>query len=239
MKDELNYYARQFNAIELNATFYKMPDLVQVEKWKEKVPEGFKFCPKITNTVSHFKRLLHVEKDTKQFCNAIAGFDNNLGMAFLQLHDNFHPKDFQRLHDFLVQFPQGIPLAVEVRNQQWMTDQGIFRQYTDVLEQLNMSNIIVDTAGRRDLLHMHLTSKTAFVRYVGANASTDYRRLDDWIVRIARWKTLGLQKLYFFIHQNVEVDSPLLAGYFVDGLNTTLGTSLRAPKSNTEQQTLF
>ncbi|PZP45148.1 MAG: DUF72 domain-containing protein, partial [Pseudopedobacter saltans] len=40
IKDELSYYAHEFNSVEMNATFYKMPDLTQVEKGKEKVPKG-------------------------------------------------------------------------------------------------------------------------------------------------------------------------------------------------------
>ncbi len=239
VKDELGYYSKEFNSIELNATFYKMPDLAQVEKWKDKVPSGFKFCPKITNSVSHFKRLLHAEKDIEQFCNAIAGFDENLGMVFLQLHDNFHSKDFERLKDFLQKFPKGIPLAVEVRNAQWIENTTMFAQYTELLTSLDMTNIIVDTAGRRDLLHMHLTNDSAFVRYVGANAPTDYNRLDEWVGRIAKWKKLGLKKLYFFIHQNVELESPLLAAHFIKGLNQKMKLHLKIPNKETEQNTLF
>jgi len=239
VKDELKYYSREFNCIEMNATFYKMPDLAQVEKWKEKVPEGFKFCPKITNTVSHFKRLLNAEKDAEAFCNAIAGFDENLGTVFLQLHDNFGPRDYDRLRHFLQTFPKGIPLAVEVRNHQWMDAAAVFAKYTALLETCEMSNIIVDTAGRRDLLHMHLTNNTAFVRYVGANAPTDYNRLDEWMGRIAEWKKQGLKTLYFFIHQNVEVESPLLAAHFIQGLNRELGMNLKVPNKEQQANTLF
>src|SRR5690554_2470145 len=55
-KDELVYYSSQFNSIELNATFYKAPDQKQVLSWAAKTPDDFKFFPKITQSVSHFKR---------------------------------------------------------------------------------------------------------------------------------------------------------------------------------------
>ena len=61
-KDELGYYSRQFNSIELNATFYRLFPKDQFEKWQEKVPDGFKFFPKITQTISHLKRLIDAEK---------------------------------------------------------------------------------------------------------------------------------------------------------------------------------
>src|SRR5690606_28254252 len=53
-KDELSYYSRQFNSIELNATFYNSPSKQQVETWKDKTPQGFKFFPKIPQSISHF-----------------------------------------------------------------------------------------------------------------------------------------------------------------------------------------
>ena len=51
-KDELKYYATQFNSIELNATFYSLPSPEQVLTWKEKTPPTFKFFPKITNNTN-------------------------------------------------------------------------------------------------------------------------------------------------------------------------------------------
>ena len=58
-KDELKYYATQFNSVELNATFYRMPREEQLQIWKDKTPTNFRFFPKITNSVSHYRRLLN------------------------------------------------------------------------------------------------------------------------------------------------------------------------------------
>jgi uncharacterized protein YecE (DUF72 family) len=105
-KDELTYYATQFNSIELNATFYGMPTAEQVQTWKEKTPKDFKFFPKITNTVSHFRRLLNITDVVTQFASAVLNFDEKLGMVFLQLHDNFKPKDYDRLEKFVQDWPK-------------------------------------------------------------------------------------------------------------------------------------
>ncbi|WP_018626645.1 DUF72 domain-containing protein [Niabella aurantiaca] len=238
-KDELKYYATQFNAIELNATFYKMPDWKQVETWKDKTPEGFRFFPKLTNTISHYKRLIDVQKEVTLFCDAISNFEDRLGMAFLQLHDNFKPEHFNRLATMLQQFPPGIPLGVEVRNEAWFANQHINDPYCTLLEKRGMANIIVDTAGRRDMLHMRLTAPVAFVRYVGANHPTDVERLNGWVKRIKKWRSEGLQKLYFFVHQNVELESPLLAAHFTRAMNKTFGLSLKIPDKAGEQGALF
>ncbi|WP_160070294.1 DUF72 domain-containing protein [Sphingobacterium bovisgrunnientis] len=228
-KDELAYYSTQFNSIELNATFYNSPNKQQVETWRDKTPKDFKFFPKIPQSISHFSRLLNTDEKIKEFVDSTALFEDKFGMAFLQMIDNFKPKDFDRLEKFLKDFPKGYPLAVEVRNEEWFKPE-VAEKFYKVLEETNKTNVLVDTAGRRDMMHMRLTTPTAFVRYVGANHPSDYTRLDEWIDTILEWKEAGLKQLYFFIHQNVEVESPLLAAHFIEKLNKAIGTNLPIPK---------
>ncbi|KQT16883.1 hypothetical protein ASG31_10945 [Chryseobacterium sp. Leaf404] len=228
-KDELEYYSTQFNSIELNATFYGMPTSEQVLTWKEKTPSDFKFFPKITNTVSHFRRLLNIDDVVTQFATSVLNFDEKLGMVFLQLHDNFKPKDYERLEQFVNKWPKEVPLAIELRNTEWFTDEEILDKTCQLFEENNITNIIVDTAGRRDMLHMRLTTPNAFIRYVGANHESDYERLDDWLKHLTKWKKEGLQNLYFFVHQNLEKASPLLSSYFIKNMNEEWKTDLRIP----------
>jgi hypothetical protein len=54
--------------------------------------------------------------------------------------------------------------------------------------------------------------------------------MDDWIERLAVWKEQGIEEIDFFIHQNVELESPLLAAYFTKKLNARLGTDLHIPR---------
>ncbi|SFT92437.1 Uncharacterized conserved protein YecE, DUF72 family [Algoriphagus locisalis] len=229
-KDELTYYSRQFNSIELNATFYNSPDKNQVVQWKEKTPEDFKFFPKIPQSVSHYRRLNDVKNLTEDFADSVSMFEEKLGMVFLQMIDNFKPKFIDRVESFAQNFPKGVPLAIEVRNEDWFKGE-VFDAYFDILKKNNITNIIVDAAARRDMLHMRLSNDAAFIRYVGANHKSDYSRLEDWVERIKVWRSHGLQKLYFFIHQNIEKESPLLAEHFIKLLNSELGLSLKIPNS--------
>lgn len=228
-KDELTYYSTQFNSIELNATFYSMPSAEQVLTWKDKTPADFKFFPKIPNTVSHYRRLLNITDVVTQFATSVLNFDEKLGMVFLQLRDNFKPKDDERLEKFIQDWPKEVPLAIELRNSEWFADEEIFNKTMDVFEKHNITNIIVDTAGRRDMLHMRLTTPTGFIRYVGANAESDYTRLDDWLERIKLWKKEGLENLYFFVHQNIEKASPLLSAYFIEAVNKEFDMNIHVP----------
>ena len=74
-----------------------MPDWQQVQTWKNKTHEGFQFFPKVLNFITHYRRLINVEEPIQNFANAVSNFEEKLGMAFMQLHDNFKPKDFDRL----------------------------------------------------------------------------------------------------------------------------------------------
>jgi uncharacterized protein YecE (DUF72 family) len=228
-KDELAYYATQFNSIELNATFYRMFPPEQFAKWKDKTPEGFKFFPKITQDISHMKRLSNVQQLTNEYIHAVTHLENKLGMVFLQMHQNFTPKDFDKVVKFVETWPKEIPLATEFRHTDWYNNKNISNDLYDLLEQHQIANIIVDSAGRRDLMHMCLTNATAFIRYVGANHTSDYTRLDDWVNKLDLWVKNGLKNIYFFVHQNEEVESPALSAYFINKLNDRIGANIKIP----------
>lgn len=230
-KDELGYYSSQFNCIELNATFYRLFPATQFEKWKEVTPEGFKFFPKIGQDVSHFRRLKDVEAIVDETVNRFSLLEEKVGMPFLQMHNNFGPKDFDRVKAFIDHWQFDMPLAMEFRHTDWYNNPDVSAELYDLLEKNGITNVLVDTAGRRDLMHMRLTTPRAFIRYVGANHSSDYDRLDEWIERIASWKEQGLMELNFFVHQNVEKESPLLSAYFIDELNKKIGTDLAIPQT--------
>lgn len=239
-KDELTYYSTQFNSIELNGTFYGMPAPEQILTWKDKTPEHFKFFPKITSTISHYRRLINVTDHVTQFASAVLNFDEKLGMVFLQLHDNYQPKDYSRLEKFVKEWPQEVPLAIELRNAEWFADEEIFNTTCELFEKHRITNIIVDTPGRRDMLHMRLTTPNTFIRYVAAGTETDYTRLDEWVKRLTLWKREGLQNMYFFVHQGFENNDPLLSAYLIRKINKNWKTDLQIPKMAIENiGTLF
>ncbi|MDO1500553.1 DUF72 domain-containing protein [Winogradskyella maritima] len=239
-KDELAYYSSQFNSIELNATFYRIFPSEQFEKWYDKTPETFRFFPKLNQEISHWKRLSDESQQVvDRYLYSAINLKEKLGCLFLQMHNNFAPKDFDRVKAFMDSWPKEIPLAVEFRHTDWYNDADISNVLYQLLEENNISNIIVDTAGRRDLMHMRLTNDRAFVRYVGANHDSDYTRLDDWVERLKTWKDYGIREVDFFVHQNIEKESPLLSAYFIKQLNEKLGTRLKVPNEDDEQRSLF
>ena len=239
VKDELGYYSTQFNCIELNATFYRLFPSSTFEKWYATTPENFKFFPKLEQTISHFRRLKDVEQVVENNVTNMSHLQEKLGMPFLQMHNNFGPKDFDRVRTFIDNWQYDVPLAMEFRHTDWYNDPTVSSELYDLLEKNNITNVLVDTAGRRDLMHMRLSTPNAFVRWVGANHESDYKRLDEWVERIADWKSQGLQQLNFFVHQNIEKESPLLSAYLIKKLNKKLGTDLQIPKTLDDPPDLF
>ncbi len=231
VKDELSYYARQFNSVELNTLYYHFPEPGQVAKWRERTPGRFRFFPKVTKEITHGEGLTDPNM-IERYCRGIMHFEDRLGVVFLQFHELFGPENFRRLEETLGYFPPEIPLAVEVRHHGWFSDEGTAASYCRLLEGLKIANIIVDSPGRRDMLHMRLTSPVAFVRYVGANHPSDKNRLEDWVVRIRQWREQGLQKLYFFVHQHIEAECPVLAAHFIRKLNEELHLDHPLPHIN-------
>lgn len=234
--DELTYYGSQFNTVELNATFYNTFDPEQIAEWRDKVPERFKFFPKMNRYISHLKWLNGIEEATDDYLDNIVHFKEKLGTIFLQLRGNFKPKFFDRVQSFVEHWPEGIPLAIEFRHPDWFDEDGVADELYDLLEENDVANVLVDTAGRRDLLHMRLTNNEAFIRYVGANHPTDVSRLDEWTRRLQSWNEQGLENIHFFIHQNKEKKSPALAAHFIQQMNNAVGTELSIPATGADEQ---
>jgi Uncharacterized conserved protein len=235
-KDFLEYYAKTFNCIEFNATFYKAPTPAQVRTWKSKVPKGFKFCPKFTQTITHLKRLKNVQHEVDAYLEAVHEFGDNLGPIFLMPNPQMGPKQLETIEAFIEGFPKDVDLFLELRHPDWYNmPEGYSPELYQFLKKQKRGTIITDAAGRRDCAHMHLSTPESFIRFVGNSLHpTDYTRIDDWVKRIKLWMKEGMDTCYFFMHQHEELHSPELIKYFIEQLNKHCGTSIDPPKMHYE-----
>ncbi|RZK43331.1 MAG: DUF72 domain-containing protein [Pedobacter sp.] len=206
-RDFLKHYARYFDSIELNATFFSLPERDRMEKWLEQVKESgnvdFLFVPRISRTISHIKRLRECEAELSEFIHAVEGFGSHLGPMLLQLSDNFGPKYFEPLKDFVENLPKNHHFFFELRHPEWFSNVIDRGRVFELFANNNVGVAMSDTSGRRDCLHMELTTRELFVRFVGHgdfNRSSDYARVDEWVERISELIELGLEKVYFFVH---------------------------------------
>ena len=230
-KDFLKLYIDHFNSIELNATGYKTPSLQQVKTWGEKATgKDLLFCPKLVRFIVPNANLAGQQENIKSFLESVKGFGKNLGPLFLMLQENFSPSKAKLLFELLFDFPKTNQLFIEVRHPDWFSDS---KSFADLIKELSLQNtglIITDTAGRRDVAHMHLTVPKTFIRFVGNSLhATDYARCDEWVERIKYWLSKGLEELYFFMHMHDEAQSPELAVYLIDQLNKKCDLNLHNP----------
>jgi uncharacterized protein YecE (DUF72 family) len=244
--DYLKYYGQQFNTIELNTTHYRTPSSDDIRKWYDQTPPDFRFAPKMLQTVSHAKNLGYGTGLTGQFCESILGLEEKLGVCFMQLPEYFKTADLPIFEKYCSKLPKSVPFAVELRGSEWFSlskNQAINAsenqlkqtpQYNDaffsILEKNNISTVITDVSGRRDVLHQRLTTPTAIVRFVGNDLHpTDYSRLDEWVDRLKIWFDLGLHEVYFFTHAPDNLNAPHLAKYFQERIEAKFPAILRGP----------
>ena len=235
-KDFLHYYTRQFNTIELNLTHYQIPTPAMIEKWKQEAAgssakPGFTYCPKFPQAISHERMLQGAESITEEFINAVLSLEEFLGMAFLQLPPSFGPDKWPVLETYLKSLPDDLDVAVEFRHPDWFRKAETWQRTLEGLHALHRHVVNTDVAGRRDVLHMGLSSPTLTLRFIANEGHpTDYSRADAWVQRLKSWFEKGLQTAYLFIHGGAENDTaPELILYWVRELNKHCGLSLKEP----------
>jgi uncharacterized protein YecE (DUF72 family) len=228
-RDNLRAYGRQFNSIELNSSFYRIPDPAQVQAWKSAVPADFKFAPKLHQDISHFDQFAKARAALQLFWKSIEHFEENLGICFLQLPPLFGFSSWGILKQLLREIPDPKRLAVEFRHPSWFVQRTIRPEVFDFLQALGISLVITDVAGRRDVLHSSLTTKKVLIRFTGNELHpSDYTRIDSWVERVASWIDRGIEEVYFFIHQPTEAEVPELSKNFIEALNRRCGLSVRS-----------
>ena len=125
-KDQLSYYARHFDTVEVDSTYYRIPALSTVKGWAAKTPAGFIFAAKVPQIITHEKVLVDCAGDLKEFLDVMSALGEKLGPLLFQF-PYFNKKAFASMNDFLARLvpflktlPKGQPFAVEIRNKNWL-----------------------------------------------------------------------------------------------------------------------
>jgi len=191
------------STVEINATFYRMPQKSMLENWKEQVPPAFRFSLKAPQRVTHFKRLKETEDETKYFFETAETLGDQLGVVLFQLPPNMK-KDLPRLETFLQQLPPTPRAAFEFRHPTWFDD--------DVLEVLNGRNLALVVSDTDDMptTHIDKTADWGYLRLRRVNYSEE--NLSEWVGRInqQQWS----DTFVFFKHED-EGTGPKLAAQFL------------------------
>ena len=204
-KDMLAYYAAHLHAVELNNTFYRMPQPGMIESWKAQVPENFRFSVKAPQVITHFRRLKDAGPQTRIMLKTVSALQDRLGAVIFRLPEDMK-KDLKRLEMFLKVLPADTPAVFDFRHPTWFDD--------EVVELLRSQKRVLCTSDMDELpvvSEIHKTADWGYVRLRRVRYTKP--ELVKWLKRIKaqKWK----ETYVFFKHED-EGTGPRLAAQFLD-----------------------
>jgi uncharacterized protein YecE (DUF72 family) len=191
----LEYYARFFDTVELNGTFYRLPPETAVDRWRENVPADFLFVCKGSRFLTHMKRLLDTGLGLERFYRPVLRLGVKLGPILWQLPPTFKKPDLARLDRFLAAQPEGTRHAIEFRDPAWYT-----KEVCDLLDRYGAAFCEHD---RVDRAPPRLTGGWRYIRFHGPSGGGYHgrygtRRLEPFARKLKTWLKGGREAFVYF-----------------------------------------
>jgi uncharacterized protein YecE (DUF72 family) len=190
----LDRYAEVFDVVEVNNSFYRLPERATFEKWRASTPNRFTFVVKASRYLTHLKRLREAQDGVMRLWERATGLDSKLGPVLFQLPPRF-PADVARLRDFVSRLPREMQAAFEFRDTSWLKDEAL-----EVLDEGGYALVLADRPGFRGPLVV--TGGWSYIRFhQGTRVGPDYRRskLRRWAERIS---TLPARDVWVFFNND-------------------------------------
>jgi uncharacterized protein YecE (DUF72 family) len=187
-------YGQQFDTVELNNTFYRLPLEKAFNTWRESTPDNFVFAVKVSRFITHIKRLRNLDASVDNFLSRAAFLKEKLGPLLYQLPPSMKRND-ELLQSFLSTLPSKHQHVIEFRHESWI-DEAVF----DILRRHNVGLCVFDMHGIR--CPLIVTSDFAYIRFHGSEglywSSYSGEELARWAQRIARLgRNLRITYIYF------------------------------------------
>jgi uncharacterized protein YecE (DUF72 family) len=199
----LAYYAERLGTVEINYTFYRMPNAKTIAGWNDATPAGFTFVLKAPQRITHIARLKEVESPLRYFCDTAVGLGAKLGPLLFQLPPNFK-KELDRLDEVLRLLPSGIRTAWEFRHGSWF-DEEVYR----VLRTRNAALCVADT--ETGTTPQVATGSFGYVRLRDAGYPPEAQ--EQWMATIKQLGA-GWEEAYVFFKHEEAGQGPALAAQF-------------------------
>lgn len=213
--DYLSVYARAFDTVEVDSTFYAIPPAKTVRGWRERTPQGFTFALKLPQEITHERRLRDAADIAQTFFDRARELGDRLGPVLIQLGPDFGPVELPALARFLPTLPQDIEFSVEFRHRGWIQE-GILALLAEHGVALTLSD--ARWIPRKQMLSLASRVATPFVyvRFMGANRDiVDYSRVQiDRTAELEQWSAvlwpLALKgvRVYTYVNNHFAGHSP-------------------------------
>jgi uncharacterized protein YecE (DUF72 family) len=195
----LTYYASLFSSVEINATFYKMPRAVTLEKWAQSVPDHFRFTFKVPKGVTHAKDLQFSFEELEQFAETVDVVGEKRGCLLIQLPPKLSREKEEELTgilECLSENARGWKIAVEFRHPSWY-DSGVYQ----LLSGYGIGMVEHDLP-KSPSPKIEPRENFAYVRFHGPDeayrGSYEDRTLEEYAIRIAAWLKGGKEVYVYF-----------------------------------------
>jgi uncharacterized protein YecE (DUF72 family) len=191
-REHFAFYARHFNTVELNSSFYRQPTRERFEAWRKDAPPGFLFAVKGSRYVTHIKRLAVEQKSIDLVVESALGLGDKLGPILFQLQANFQ-LDLERLERFLGMLPKDRRFTLEFRHDSWLVPA--------VFELLRAQRIALCIPDHPKMpKSFEITSDFTYIRMHLPPRGLGYgrRELQPWADRILDWRRGGLDVFAYF-----------------------------------------
>lgn len=238
-------YAKVFRAVEVDSTFYAIPDPRAVRNWYERTPPDFTFALKMPKEITHDRRLRDADDLLRDFLDRARQLGPKLGPILLQLGPDFAPEELPAIQQFLPNLPPDLRFALEVRQSQW-TRPDVLPRLLALLEQHRVALALSDGRWipRATMLDLakRPTADFLYVRWMGPNRDiTDYSRIQfDRTEEIEAWaevlkRVANTIDIYAFFNNHFAGHSPASARE----LQRLLGQQPVEPDTLRGQRSLF
>jgi uncharacterized protein YecE (DUF72 family) len=194
-KELFEFYARHFNTVEINNSFYRLPSATTFDSWRESAPDGFCFAVKGSRFITHMKKLKDPESSSEKFFVVADRLRKKLGPILFQLPPRWKV-NAERLSEFLAVLPKGHKYVVEVRDESWL-----IAPVFELLRKHKVAFCVHDFADMK--VPIEITADFTYIRFHGPTSAKYFgsyseKDLGKWAERIEGWRErLSAVYVYF------------------------------------------
>jgi uncharacterized protein YecE (DUF72 family) len=238
-------YARAFRGVEVDSTFYAIPDARVVRAWGERTPPEFTFALKMPREVTHERRLRDADDVVREFLDRARQLGSKLGPILLQMGPDFGPDELPAIEAFLPALPGDLRFAIELRQSGWMRSE-ILPRLLDLLARHGVALALSDGRWipRETMLELveRPTADFLYVRWMGPDREiTDFSRVQfDRSEEMRAWSVAlkcaaNTKDIFGFFNNHFAGHSPASARE----MQRLLGQQPIDPETLRRQRSLF
>jgi len=184
----LEYYTKKFNSVELNVTFYRLPEDKTFENWVKRTPEDFKFIVKASRYITHIKRLSSPEDTMPKLLDKIYLLKEKLGLVLFQTPPSLK-KDEQLLENFLIYINKqdrcNIKPVFEFRHKSWIDEKifGVLKENKAAFCFSDYGDMDVELPSTADYVYIrrHGTKSLGQGNYSGKALKSEAEKIKIWL----------------------------------------------------------